>query len=185
MTPLTPNQSSQFSNLKPAPLITNHLVLNFINRKNQILQIISGTSGERNIYLGYKNTRKFFSQMKIYLQQIFYQILHSGEWKQISCLVFFYSGQIFCWQKALFKLRHRHSLNSNFSPNIVNYFLFASRYPFWSKQLLRVLEMYLFSKSFILAGGIKNFVQWKQYSCIYNFFRALKSTSSSRNKEFH
>ena len=35
----------------------------------------------------------------------FYQILHSGEWKWIICLVFFYSEQMLSQWKPLFKLR--------------------------------------------------------------------------------
>ena len=36
---------------------------------------------------------------------IFYRMLHSGDWKHIFCLVFFYLEQILWWWKPLFKLR--------------------------------------------------------------------------------
>ena len=45
-----------------------------------------------------------------YCKRIFYQMLNSGEWKQIFCLVLFYSEQILCCWEPLIKLRWSHFL---------------------------------------------------------------------------
>ena len=50
------------------------------------------------------NENNFSSQWK----RIFYRMLHSGGWKRISCLMFFYSEQMLCQWKLLFKTRWSH-----------------------------------------------------------------------------
>ena len=49
-------------------------------------------------------------------------MLHSGDWERNFCLVFFYSEQILCQWKPLFKIRWSHFLQSNLSL-IGNHFL--------------------------------------------------------------
>ena len=127
--------------------------------------------------------RAFFCQWEPFLRlgvnqfSSFFQILTVKavlpDWKQIIFLVFFYSEQILCWWKSLFKLR-----SSRFY-RVISFLLLETNFcgvldiPAGGSSFSAQWKLnHFFTESFILTDGIRSFAQWKNYSFIYSFFRA-------------
>ena len=95
------------------------------------------------------------------------------EWKQIFCLVVFYSEQILCWWKPLFKLRSsrfQRVISLLLLETIFSGFLDA---PAGGSSISAQWKLnHYFTVSSILTDGIRSFVQWKNYFFVYGFFRA-------------
>ena len=94
------------------------------------------------------------------------------ESKQIFFLVVFYSEQILCWRKPLFKLR------SNCFQRVISLLSLETIFcgfldvPVGGSSISAQWKLnHYFIVSFILTDRIRSFVQWKNYSFIYSFFR--------------
>ena len=103
------------------------------------------------------------------------------EWKQIFCLVVFYSEQILCWRKPLFKLR------SSCFQRVISLLLLETIFcgfldvPAGGSSISAQWKLnHYFTVSFILTDGIRSFVQWKNYSFIYSFFMLVETIICSK-----
>ena len=103
------------------------------------------------------------------------------EWKQVFCLVVFYSEQILCWRKPLFKLR------SSCFQRVISLLLLETIFcgfldvPASGRSISAQWKLnHYFTVSFILTDGIRSFVQWKNYSFIYSFFMLVETIICSK-----